>query len=407
MSLGSLWIMGYRDLLRNRRRSLFSLLAVGLGLALLMTINGLISGMMEDSLQSSIRLLTGHVQIRAATYQEEKLSLAAKDMLSNSAAQAARLIGNPDVSAATPVLWTGGILNSNDQSANVRLVGADFTSPFYDPVRASIVAGQIPGPEERGVIVLGKRLADDMGLAVGQRISLSIVDSDGRPTDGVFLIRGLFLSGIPSYDQSTVMMPLASAQAFVNVGDRASAIIVLLHDGSKADSLAAAWKMEGQSVLSWKELNSVFLSLMDVGMSYYALIDGIVMMVVAVIIANTMLMVVFERVREIGILAALGMKKRQLMTMYLLEAILLGAAGIAAGFVLGSLGVAYLSAVGIPIGDVGKAVQGMALGTVMRARFALDVFAKLSAWTFGLILLASLYPAWFAAHLEPVDALHA
>jgi ABC-type lipoprotein release transport system permease subunit len=269
------------------------------------------------------------------------------------------------------------------------------------------VAGEFPGPEERGVILMGKRLADDMGLQVGQRISLSIVDADGRPSDGVFLIRGLFLTGIPSYDQGTVMMPLASAQAFVNVGDRASAIIVLLHDGSLADSLVAAWKNPNQTVVGWRDLNSVFLQLMNVGMSYYALIDGIVMMVVAVIVANTMLMVVFERVRETGILAALGMKKRQLMTVYLIEATLLGVAGILVGWALGSLGVSYLSVVGIPIGDVGKAVQGMALGTVMRARFALDLFAELTAWMMVLILLASLYPAWFAANLEPVDALHA
>ena len=90
MVLGKLWIIAYRDLGRNRRRSFFSLLAVGLGLALLIVLNGFISGLLESALENSIRLETGHVQLRAASYQSEKVSLQWQDLLENPEALAER-----------------------------------------------------------------------------------------------------------------------------------------------------------------------------------------------------------------------------------------------------------------------------------------------------------------------------
>jgi ABC-type antimicrobial peptide transport system permease subunit len=126
---------------------------------------------------------------------------------------------------------------------------------------------------------------------------------------------------------------------------------------------------------------------------------------VAVVIANTLLMAVFERIREMGILAALGMKGRQIMLMFLLEATILGMAGIVVGVALGSAGVAYLATVGIYIGEIASSAGGMAVGSTIHAHFVPATFASLSFWTLVVILLASLYPAWFAIRREPAEAL--
>jgi ABC-type antimicrobial peptide transport system permease subunit len=148
---------------------------------------------------------------------------------------------------------------------------------------------------------------------------------------------------------------------------------------------------------------------MGTAMSFYAILDGIVILIVAVIIVNTLLMSVFERFREMGILAALGMKGRQIRQMFLLEAASLGLAGIAVGLVIGAAGVAYLATTGIPIGDKMAAVAGsnFALSATMYGRFEASSFINLSLATLIVVLLASLYPAWYAARLEPVDALRA
>jgi ABC-type lipoprotein release transport system permease subunit len=171
--------------------------------------------------------------------------------------------------------------------------------------------------------------------------------------------------------------------------------------------VAAALQRPGVTALTWEKLHEVFLQTIKTGMAFYNILYGIVILIVAVIIANTLLMAVFERIRELGILAALGMKGRQIMLMFFLEAALLGLAGVAVGILLGSAGVAYLSQVGIPIGDMGAVTAEIAMGSTMNASFNPGGMLSLSVWTLIITLLASLYPAWFAARLEPVEALRA
>lgn len=407
MTLGKLWVIGYRDLLRNRRRSLFTLLAVALGLGLLIVLNGYIAGVMEGVLQNSIRLQTGHVQLRAPSYVEEKVSLQWKDLLADPEALATQASALPAVAAAAPVLWTTGILNTVAESGGVRVYGIETNSALYAPIQNSMVAGAYLTPDDRSGILIGQRLAASLGVGVDQKISLTIVNADGTPEEGIFTIRGLFSTGVPSYDDSAVFLPLAKAQAFTRTERHASAVMLLLHQQAAADAVATALTAPERTVLTWRDLNATMLQLAETSMSIYLILDGIVILIVAVIIANTLLMAVFERIREVGILAALGMKSGQIRLMFLLEAAILGLAGIVVGIGIGCAGVAYLATAGINMGDIGTSANGIALGTVVYARFVPGTFAALALATLLIILLAALYPAWFAARLQPVDALRA
>lgn len=405
MAFGKLWVIAYRDLLRNRRRSLLTMLAVALGLALLIVLNGYIAGVLEDSLQNSIRLQTGHIQLRAQSYTEEKVSLQWQDLLDQPEDLATRASALPAVQAAAPVLWATGMLNTIDEASGVRVYGIDTTSALYTPIQNGIIAGAYLAADDRNGILIGQNLANSLGVGIDQKVSLTIVDADGAPIEGIFTVRGLFSTGIPSYDDSALFMPLDKAQAFTRTERHASAIMMLLHQQVDADAVAATLATPGITALTWRDLNAILLQTMATGMSFYIILDAIVMLIVAVLIANTLLMAVFERIREMGILAALGMKGSQIRTMFLLEAMILGLVGIAVGLGIGCAGVAYLATAGIPVGDMGKAADGIALGTVLYARFVPGTFAALSGATLIVILLASLYPAWFAARLEPVDAL--
>lgn len=409
MPLSKLWVIAYRDLGRHRRRSVFTLMAVALGLALLFMMSGLISGMMTDSLQNSIRLRTGHLQLRAASYQEDQLSLQSKDLLANPAEWAARASALSEVKAAAPVLWISGILSTIDESAGLQVIGIDPASALYAPMQSGLVAGAWLTADDRDGVLIGQRLADSLKVSAGQKVSLAIVNADGRPDEGTFTIRGLFSTGIPGYDESAVFMSLDKAQAFTRTGSRASAIMILLNDRADTAQVAAALNSSDVAVLTWTDLNKFFVETMQLATSFYVLLDGIVILIVAVIIANTLLMAVFERVREMGILSALGMKRRHIRQMFLLEGASLGLAGVVVGAVLGLAGVAYLATTGIPISDKTAAVAGnsFAIGTTMYGRFDWGTFAALSVATLLVVVLASLYPAWYAARLEPVDALRA
>ncbi|MFN8465242.1 MAG: FtsX-like permease family protein [Caldilineaceae bacterium] len=407
MAFGKLWQIAYRDLGRNRRRSFFTLVAVAVGLALLIFINGLIAGVMHDAVENNIRLRTGHVQLRSPSYEEEKSSLEWQDLLDNGEDLAAQARALPQVASAAPVLWALGILNTAEDTTNLQAYGIDVTSDFYAPVRDGLVAGEFLAADDRSGILLGKRLADSMGLQPGSKVSLTLIDADGQPQEQIYTVRGLFRSGAVSYDENSVFLPLAKAQAVTNTAGRASAVTILLHNQEDAEAVAAALATPDVRALTWTELNQTFLQTMEVGLRFYLILDFIVMLVVAVVIANTLLMAVFERVREMGILAALGMKGRQIMGMFLLEAATLGLLGIVVGIVLGTAIVLYMTNHGIYMGeDVAGSVENIALGATMYTRLVPTTIANLSLATLVVILLGSLYPAWFAARLEPAQALH-
>jgi ABC-type lipoprotein release transport system permease subunit len=182
----------------------------------------------------------------------------------------------------------------------------------------------------------------------------------------------------------------------------------MLHDQEDADVVAAALRTPGLEIVTWRDLNQFMLQATESAMGILYLMYLIVLAIVAVVVSNTLLMSVFERTQEMGILAALGMKGRQIMAMFLMESATLGVLGILLGVGLGSLGVYYLSTEGIHYGDL-SAMGGteMVLGDTLYAAFQWGDTAVLAVACLVIILLASLYPAWFATRKEPIDALRA
>jgi len=286
------------------------------------------------------------------------------------------------------------------------MYGIDPGAALYDPIRASLVAGSLIEANDRGGVMIGKRLADSLGIRLGENVSLTTIDANNEPAEGIFAVRGIFDSGVLIYDEGTIFMPLAKAQSFAQTGDRASAVVLLLHDEDAAEQVAAALDVPGSQVLTWRTLNAVFIETVNVAMSFYIILDAIVMLIVAVIIANTLLMAVFERIREIGLLAALGMKRGQILQMMLFEAGMIALIGIAFGVMIGLGGVALLTQNGFVMGEMAGSADTIPFSGVVYAKFAPQTFTWLAIWTFLIAILASLYPAWFAARLEPVKALH-
>ena len=342
----TLWKIALRDLLRNRRRTLLTLLAVVIGVALLIFVSSFYQGIFDGSLDMSIHLQTSHLQVRAPTYDEDKVSLEWKDLLNDPQGLTRQMQAIPGVQAATPVLWANGLVLAGNELVGVKINGVDPVSEVLAPIRQSIVDGEMPAADDRTGVLVGKALADSLGLAVGQDIAL-VVNTSGQTTDqAAFTIRGLYDTGVVQFDEGTVFLPLAKAQAFSAAGDRASAIRVMLDKKDSADAFAAAFSSPNLAVLTWRDLNKLLMESVGASMVFMQLLNLIVLGIVAVVIANTLLMSVFERTREMGILAALGMKGRQILSMFLLEAGMLGVTGVLAGLAAGRADRALLLAGG-------------------------------------------------------------
>ena len=265
MALGKLWTLAWRDLGRNRRRTLFSVIAVALGLALLIMMNGLIAGARDDSLRNSIRFETGHVQLRASSYDDRKLSLQWKDLLAEPDALAAQAKALPEVKAVAPVLWAGSVLTTRDESTDLKLFGIDTESAIYDPFRQAMVAGEFLTPDDRSGILISGSLADSLGIGVGDKVNLAVVNANGEPDDSPFTVRGLFQTGFFTYDDGAVLMPLSKAQAYTGTDGHASAIVVLLNKKEDAEKVATALQSPGVTPFTYLKLNEAFLQTLRVG----------------------------------------------------------------------------------------------------------------------------------------------
>jgi len=408
MAISKFFSIAYRNLVRNGRRTTLTALAVALGLVVVMAMSSLIEGMISTMVADGIRMISGHLQIREESYDSDKASLLSKDLLRDAEAWAAQAEAVPGVQSAAPVLWSGGLLSTAQESIGIQIVGIDTNDAFHDPIRAGIVAGEYLSNDARGQILIGKGLAKQMDISVGRRVSIAASNSDGVGQEGLFTVVGLVDTGFPSIDQNRVILPLAQAQSFSGVGNRFSSLILTLHDQAEADTVAAMFAGEETQVLTWEELNALILESVENGLIFYYVLYAIVFLAVAVLIANTLLMSVFARAQEIGILASLGMNRRQITQLFLIEGILLAILGIALGLLLGLGVVAYMTYVGFSIpAETASLVEGFAFGTTIKGGFAPVQFAILSLMLLVIVALVSLYPASLAAKMEPVEALHA
>jgi ABC-type lipoprotein release transport system permease subunit len=301
----------------------------------------------------------------------------------------------------------GGLLSTPRESIGIEITGINPSDSFHATIRDGIAAGEYLQGDDRGRVLIGKVLADQMDITVGQRVSIAASDANGVGQEGVFTVAGLVDTGFPGLDQNRVILPMAQAQSFSGVGNRVSSLILMLDDEDNVDQIAGQFAGADFTVETWRDMNKLLLESVETGMVFYYVVYLIVFLAVAVIIANTLLMSVFERTREIGILASLGMRGSQIMTMVLFEAIILAIFGVAAGLVLGMGAVTYMAVVGItlPVETV-TLVEGFAFGTTMKGGYAPDQFIILSLLLFIVVAIVSLYPAWYAARLEPVEAIH-
>jgi ABC-type lipoprotein release transport system permease subunit len=397
--------MAFRDIGRNRRRSFFSALAVAIGLALLMLMSSVINGEFGSAVESIIHLQSGHLQLRAETYDENKSSLKYEDLVEDPDEIAGKVAALQQVKAATPRLYASGFLSSGNESAGVKITGIDPSSTANDPYRQGVISGTYLTADDREGLLIGKPIAEKLSLNVGDQVDLSVNTSNGNVDEQKFTVRGIYSTGTYGFDNATIFLPIAKAQAITQTENHASAIFVLLKDTASTDAVVSALQGARLKVMTWKELNALMVDWEQMAQSYIAIFYLIILAISASVIINTLIMSVYERTREIGILSAIGMRGRRILMLFLAESSLLAVAGVLMGLILGLLAVYAFNINGYYIGDMG--ITGMLVSDTIYAKMTMDDVISLSIMTFIVTLLAGLYPAVMASRMQPVEALRA
>jgi ABC-type lipoprotein release transport system permease subunit len=363
-----------------------------------------LEGEMRGALDNTIRLQSGHLQIRPTSYEEGKISLKWEDLIADPDQVVVKIKSLPQVVLATPRLNASAILSIGDESKGVQILAIDPASAANQTFRDGMIAGEFLQADDREGILVGNLLADKLSLEVGDTVNLLVTTSNGDVDEQLFNVRGIYTTRTPGFDEGTVFMPLLKAQTITATENHASTIFVLLKDREQAEAVEQALQSDSYQVLTWREQNQFVVQFEDYAGVFLIFLYLIVLGITATVVTNTLVMAVFERTREIGILAAIGMKGGGIMAQFLAEAALLATGGVIGGLILGGIMVSYFNVNGFYIGNMG--ITGVLFEDRIFAYLTLNNAITLAIVTYIITLIASLYPARLAARMEPVEALH-
>ena len=407
--MSTLLKIAWRNVWRQRRRTLLIAGAMGVIMSLLVLFDGVIVGFEQSIYGNAIQLLGGNIQIHAPGYsqkpgQKPLLPLANPDGI----VQAAE--ANPNTVAAAKRIVTGGLVTNREGAFSVSIVGVETDKEArISPVAQNISAGRYLNPDDGDMIVIGQGLATAMDITVGDRITMAGGALHDQTRQRTMTVVGIYDVGVPSVEKDTIYTSLAEAQNLFGLNGQVTEVVVSLKQiGQEAPVVAQINKeMPGYEVETWVNSMPELKQTMDMKTSVMGVFGVILMCVAAIGILNLLMMAVFERTREIGIVGALGLKPREITLMFLLEGIFIGVMGAVLGTVLGLVFTGILGVVGIDYSQFANLTDYTALitGKIYPAFVPLKVFYH--AITLAIIAaLAALYPAREAARREPAEALH-
>lgn len=395
-----------RNVLRNKRRSAITLVGTGLGLALLLVVNGFITGSEDQLVNNFIAAEGGHIQINAQGYAAKARFLPLDIAISDPDQLAQQVAKIAHVTQVLQRIRFRALMGTGTDSTPALGVAIQPEAERDGIVAQSLIAGSFID-DQPGYALVGKQVAEDLKLQVGSIVTIVSNTPSGALNADDVEIKGIFYTGFPQYDSGTIIVSMQEAQRLLRLKGKVTEINVTVNDVGRTDQVAEVIRQGDDSfeVKTWRDLGQALWQLLDARRKIFDFISIIVLAIAALGMANTMLMSVFERTREIGTLMALGSTRSEILTLFLLESLLLGIVGGLMGALVGGSVVNYFATVGVSFGEGVSSLTSVPVGQKIFARFSLTEVARLFGFVQLLSMLAAFYPAWLASRQEPVAAL--
>jgi putative ABC transport system permease protein len=410
-----------RNVRRQARRSLLTASAMVLGIGLLMAVRALEAGAHLMYVETAVRLGAGHVSVEhpefAATQDlEHRIPATALHRAGEAVAVAA---GEAELRAMLPRVTVGGLAQSATSSIPVRISGIDPGSEASVSFLAEkIVEGRFLEPGDRLEAVVGAGVAERLRVELGSRVVLMAQAADGELESQLVLVTGIFQSAIPEVDRGVVQIPLETAREWLAIGADATSLNVVLHADRRTGEIAGDVRdrlrsSAGDEVVAvrpwWEAMPDLHAGLQADAVQTYIMFL-ILLAIVALAVVNSVLMAVLYRTREFGVVRAIGLDRRSVGAMVMLEGLVLALASGLAGMALGLGLMRGVFRNGIDIswiaGEEDLAFGGAVVDPVIVPVVqSVDVVAIL-AIVMAIGFLASLYPAWQATRIEPAEAMN-
>jgi ABC-type lipoprotein release transport system permease subunit len=405
LPFGAMSRLAWRNLWRNHRRTAIMLLAIAVGVWAMIFMTALMRGMVDQMIEDGIDALPGQVQVHHPAFRDDP---SIDHRIPQPDAGKARDLQSPEVSGWTSRLRVPAMISSERNNRGVTLLGVDPQGEIalgFDP--HSIIEGRFLESVDDNGLVVGAKLLERLETRLGKRVVVMSQDPENNIADRGFRIVGVYKAKLSSLEEAFIYGGLTTIQALLEVPGEVSEIAVTGHDYRDIDAvyrLVSGVYGEGFETLPWMELET-YLGMM------LKMMDGFVLVWIIVIflalsfgLANTLMMAVFERIREIGLMQALGMKPSAILYQILLESLMLLTLGLLAGNVLAVASILPVQD-GIDVSAVAEGMEMMGASSVLYPALKLKDLLMANTVVIVLGIMTSLLPAWRASQYRPVEAI--
>jgi ABC-type lipoprotein release transport system permease subunit len=397
--------LAWRNLWRNYRRTLIMLLTIALGVWSMIFMSALMRGMVDEIVRNGLETLPGEVQIHHHDYRRDpsvvnSIAMPSGDLL--------RVLGEPPVIAWAGRVRVPAVVSSERDSRGVTLLGVDpATESALGSAPDNIVEGRfLEGVDDKGVVI-GANLARRLETSLGKRIVIMSQDPNNDVADRGARIVGIYKARLPGTEDIFVYAGRATIQKMLGIGTDVSEIAATANsyrtvlDWYPIIVSAAGEQLE---VLPWTELDTFLGTMLGVQDGFALVFMVVVFLALSFGLVNTLVMAVFERMREIGLMLALGMNPSLVMGQILLESLYLLAVGLGIGNIAAFFSIKALED-GIDFSGVAQGMEMMSMSPILYPALRAQDMWMSTVVVICLGLAASLLPAWKASRLDPVAAL--
>ncbi len=399
--------LAWRNILRNKRRTILSGIAVGIGLASLIFVDGIYKGMLESMIRTATDTFLGEGQIHAQGFRD---TLEVENTINNSETIMKSLKTESLISDFTPRTVSFAMLSSASGVDSVLLYGiAPETEKQISMIDEAIKEGNYLETEGIGQILIGSKAAETLEVETGDRLVLTVAEAGtGELSQDMFRVRGIFHMGIREIDSGMAFINIKQSRELLALGTGTHEIALKFHDINNAgDHTLAFWgkySEHGNEALGWKDLVPELDSAATFTDMVTVIIVTLVFAIVAVIIMNTLFMSLYERMFEFGVLRAIGTRPGSMALIIFFEAASLSLISILIGSGIAFLLMQIFSVYGINYKGIEFA--GVTITEFIYPVMRLRQFTVFPVLIFTFSLIAAIYPAVFAARLTPAKAMH-
>ncbi len=403
------WILiklAWRNIFRNKRRTLIAATAIGIGLAALIFIDALMIGMTENMVRTATASFLGDAQIHQEGFrdaQEVSLTIQALDEVTEGLAQ------EGIVEHFTQRTLAPGMITSPASVSAIILVGVHPpTEKFLSKIDDALTEGAYFEADNSRDIVIGAKLAEILEIGLRDRVVVTVAQAEsGDLSQEMFRVSGIYHFAGEEMNSGMAFVRIQKAQEMLGIGNAAHEIAIkftsIAYSQDPTLPFWAAYSEHGNEALSWTELMSQLTAILEMT-KYSKYIMAVILFGVVVFgIINTLFMSLYERMFEFGVLRAVGTRPFGMARVILFEAGALAVVSIALGMILGFLVTALLSRIGIDY--TGIELVGVTIQEFIYPTLTVEQFMIYPVWLFVFTIIAGLYPARYAAKMSPADAM--